>query len=169
MEKEITINGTLYRLVEEPKKAEKKVLKYPNGAVVEAPEMYSEYYNIDTPSDVTKYLWICDSLELSRLKNQNIFLTKEEAEKALDVELTHDRLLKKIIEINAENDWVADFKNPNQNKYFLYWCNGDRDKSWSMQYIRRTGTIYMCEQAKDYMMSDAISGEDFKKFLKIYE
>jgi hypothetical protein len=147
-------------------------LFYDNGAVVNELEPSEKYWHIGYYGDVCEARWsdrFCSFLS----SNQNVFLTKEAAEKWLDVKNTHNRLLAKIKQIDAENNWKADWSNANQLKYEVAWnyfsgefC-GEKDYSDTPYFL--TGSVYMSEQSKDYMMSDEVSDEDFKKFLLIVE
>jgi nitric oxide reductase large subunit len=103
------------------------------------------------------------------LSNQNVFLTKESAEKALDVLNTHNRLLKKIMEINAENNWIPDWDDHDQVKYHVFWDNSTQSKSMYSSTCSQYASVSMCVTAKTYMMSPQVLDEDFKKFLFIYD
>lgn len=155
-----------------PDKNDKKVMKYPNGAVAKALEDGDEYWSIRYYEDtlITSHYWNFegDQYDRAMLKNQNVFKTRKDAEKWLDVLNTHNKLLKKIVEINYENGWVADLENDEQKKYCLYWYTGG-NKEYSVITNERYGDVIMSKQAKDYMMSDKVSDEDFKKFLFIID
>jgi hypothetical protein len=143
---------------------EEKRMKYPNGAVVKLEEG-EDYFYIDSLNDIygTPYG------HQYHLQNQNAFLSYEDAKKWRDVKNTHNKLLKKIVKINYENNWVPDWGNKVRAKYFLVWDYLRGQKYHDCNYSERDFHIYMSEQAKDYMMSDKVSDEDFKKFLFILD
>ena len=70
----------------------------------------------------------------------------------------HWEVKKKLKEINSENDWIADWGDPDQKKYYVYY---DSDRAtfdfWWNKAIKRQH-FYMCEQAKDYFFT--LSTED---------
>lgn len=149
-----------------------KRLTWSNGAEIEAPENGTEYYSITNEGGIIEsynYNHYNKSIHKYNLEHKNLFLQKETAERYKDYVETHNRLLKKIIEINAENNWVADWNNGDQHKYCLTWNNFTESTSYQCSYREQSFSIFMSEQAKNYMMSYQVPIQDFKKFLFIYE
>lgn len=151
----------------EPAMEDEKILKYPNGSVVHAPKIIKanpqDLFYIDNNIYVQKFSLdeLKNVLELF-INNQNVFLTKEEAEKALKVQQDHNRLLKKIIEIDEQSDKEID--------WYIYWDSMNNCRVAKVkQAILNTNQIPMSTQAKDYMMSDAVSDQEIKHFLFIYD
>ena len=138
-------------------------LKYPNGAEVYAPDVGSVYHYVGENGHIEWTKFADNYKGLYRLNNQNLFLLEETADKASLVKNTHNKLLKKIIEINAGNDWVL---NSNKsNGYYLCFSSGKKFGNCYAQSL----DIYMSEQAKDYMMANAVTLEEFKQFLFMYD
>lgn len=145
------------------------ILTYPNGAVVNAPRPGTDYWSISDDGSVFVEGFCSYESDQYRLASQNVFVTEEEAEKALYVESIHNKYLKKIIEINTENNWVADWSNADQLKYYVSWDYKLKGKGYSYNtFASIGGVVYMCREAKDYMVSDEVSINDFKAFLKMY-
>jgi hypothetical protein len=147
----------------EPIPEPKPVAKYRNGAVVDELEDEKQYYFIDYMLESTS-AFVISSFEWKRqyrnyynLLLHNVFLTEEEAKTALDNLKIYNRLYKKVMEINAENKWVANWSDLYQRKYFLYYLyqytefRFDSHSTWQIQ-----GT-YMCQEAVDYLLSDALT------------
>jgi hypothetical protein len=147
-------------IIEKPK----PVLKYENGAVMEPTAITTNYYFIAN-GFVDEQPWNYESYQEARLLLRNVFLTKQEAQKALDMRLVQNRLLKKIREIDS--DWVCNWSNNSQGKYCLVYDHEESEKYYDHSITGQCDQIYMSEQAKDYMMSDQVSLEDFKLFLSI--
>ena len=146
-------------IIEKPK----QILKYANGAVMESLEIGDDYFSI-CGDYVEEWTW---EDQTSDLVLRNVFLTQLEAQRAHGVQLAQNRLLKKIAEIDANNNWVADWNDQYQQKYRLYFDFDLNEKSYKIDQTYYNGATYMSEQAKDYMMRDKVSLEDFKLFLGI--
>ena len=169
--KNINIDGTDYKLVPVDTTTEEEIkstLFYPNGAVVYQPEYNQEYWYFDAAAPVDRSHWEDHPTDICHLRSQQMFLTEEACQNAKDVDDTHNRLLTKIVEINAENNWILDWSDSEQVKYWLGWDYRDGRKYSTGGRQLDYSTSVMCIQANDYMMSDQVSDADFKKFLKIY-
>jgi hypothetical protein len=147
-------------------------LKYPNGAVVEPPEKGETYWFINSLNDIESTLshnYEISSFYAKSLANQNVFLTKEEAQKALNQSLVFNQLYKKIQEIDRENNWVCDWNDSQQEKLSLsfYWENKSKH-CYSTVKNQIQGVVYMSEESAKYMMSDKVSVADFKLFCGIF-
>jgi hypothetical protein len=103
--------------------------------------------------------------DINCLLNQNMFLTKEEAEKAIKQKNVFYSLYKKIREIDRENGWICDWSDREQFKYSILWDYEENIKRSDFSRLYNDGKIYMSERADNYMMSNAVSNEDFKLFL----
>jgi hypothetical protein len=144
-----------------------KQIFFDNGACV-LPLKGEEYWFTDDWGDVRKSKWDGYPFDFCRLQSQNVFLTKEAAENTKDVRDTHNRILAKVKKIDAENGWAADWNNFEQLKWFVNWSFFEKRKiSGNTSGIMKS-LIVMSKQAKDYLMSDKVSDEDFKKFCLIY-
>ena len=169
LQKYITNADWFEPIIEKPK----QILKYANGAVMESLEIGDDYFSI-CGDYLEEWTW---EDQTSDLVLRNVFLTQLEAQRAHGVQLAQNRLLKKIAEIDANNNWVADWGNIDQKKYFLSFDHDfkELDKNFipntgkyaNREYNSQTNNVYMSEQAKNYMMSDEVSLEDFKLFLGI--
>jgi hypothetical protein len=157
---------------EEPKQETKPTQDqefWENGAVKFELEEGQEFWFISTLGEVQWGIIQNDEYEQYLLLRQNIFITEESAEKWLEVLDIHYKYCKIIDEINRKHGWKVDWSDNNQYKYHLCWNYSYKVKYYGCSDIINTGVNYMCKQAKDYMMSDAVSDSDFKKFLKIVE
>jgi len=173
MSNKININGKeftieeLNTLIETAKKPSQ--IFYENGACVRPLKDGQTYWYINGANDVYECQWNNFNADLNRLANQNLFLSKEYALKALDVMFTHNRILAKIKEIDAENNWKADWSDFNQKKYYVFWDFEHKAKLSDYSRLYNRANIYMSEQSSDWLMSDEVSDSDFRKFLKIYD
>ena len=172
LQKYITNAGWFEPIIKKPK----QILKYANGAVMENLEVDQQYYSINSIM-AHQELWgnhICDA---TRCMQRNVFLTQLEAQRALNMQIVQNWLLKKIAEIDANNNWACDWSDINQKKYFLSFDHDFKEldknvipntgKYANREYNSQTNNVYMSEQARDYMMSDEVSLEDFKLFLNV--
>lgn len=70
-----------------------------------------------------------------------VFKTEADAEK-------YSEILNKIIELNLEQGWVADWSDEGQHKYYFYAFN-DKVRHAYICCRRDQGTVYMSEQTHD--------------------
>lgn len=149
----------------------KQVLKRPNGSLLERVENGEKYYNILTNGYISACTEYRDFVEgEQRHLSGNYFATEEEAQAWLDKLKVYYRLKLKIDQINAENGWVA--WRDSDCEYYLttrrrYDSQGDYKMGKDYDSTQKTDRYSMSEQAKDFMMSDEVSDEDFKTFLEV--
>ena len=153
--------------VEKPK----PVLTYRNGALVREPQKETTYgYIVDLiEKQVGEAKWTGSDFDFDNLAKQNCFLGYMAIDLALDNALIYNRIYKRIKEIDFENDFVCDFKDINQKKYFVYYnfeidC---KDYDYHSQYqLQYQGLIYMSEEAIDWLISNEVTIDDFKIFIE---
>ena len=97
-----------------------------------------------------------------------MFVTEQARKNAEDVDMTHNRLLTKITEIHAANNWILDWNDTDQMKYWVAWDHACSEKECASNSVFNHGNPVMCIQARDFMMSDQVSDDEFKAYLKIY-
>jgi len=142
--------------------------KFPNGAEVFALENGAEYYchNSDT-GDISKNTWSHHNLHEIFLRNQLVFLDEDKARFSTKLEKRHLEITQKIYQINAENNWVEDWSDKGQSKYYCYWSHGANKAYFTYSYVYQScGEVYYCEKAERYLKT--LSEEDQKAFLLIY-
>lgn len=110
------------------------------------PEIGEKYYVISPFGMIIRY--IRDNLsDLSgAIAIDSIHKTKEEAKKALEQKLATVRVLDRIAELNAEQDWVCDWDDGEDKYYFgfdgdLCWAITDSFKVMPTQYYGSLKTI----------------------------
>jgi len=168
--KKLTINGE-YTLEEIQKLFEEKtILKYPNGAVVEAVED-GKYFYITNNGAVDFYYFKNDLVDKYNLLIRNVFLTQEEAEKEAKRKKRYYEIINEIEKINREQEWIADWNDDNQKKWYLFYsymsdCLNNRFVR-NKAYTCRRSNIYMSEKAIDWVMS--LPDEDKKILINIYD
>jgi hypothetical protein len=169
--KKITINQGEYTLEEITKLFEEKtILKYPNGAVVEDLEFDQGHYCIYDAQVVYRGRYYSNEDKYDLL-TRNIFLTQEEAERELERKIRYFEIINEIDKINRDENWVADWRDGNQKKWYLFYsymsdCLNNRfvrDKA----YTCRRSNIYMSEKAIDWVMN--LPDEDKKILIGIYD
>lgn len=148
---------------------EKKRLKYPNGAVVEALEKEQRYFYINNCGDVGFYYFYNDYVDKYALLTRNVFLTQEEAEKEAKRRKRYFEIINEIDRINRKENWVAKWSDANQSKEYLYYTYISNrfhficDKT----YTCRQHCIYMCKKAIHWVMS--LPDKDKKILIGIYD
>ncbi len=170
MSQKIALNRTytieeLEALITEAKKS-KTTAKYPNGAEVFEPEIGTQYWFWSVGLDEWDSTHTSDLIDLSLLKQQRVFLSKEARDKALVVEKRHWELIQKVHEINAENDWAVDWSDLEQQKYIVGYDCVDCQFEYDFYSNIQTCTTHMCEKAMEWLLKQSES--DKKAFLKIY-
>ncbi len=102
---------------------EKPTRYYPNGAYMDEPEIGTPYWIKGEYSEVISsqedgFSWDGDRLEMDRLERQEIFPTEKSCKK----DRRHDELTAKMYrdmrDERINGDWVADFRDKDQEKYF---------------------------------------------------
>jgi hypothetical protein len=148
----------------EEKKKPVEPIKNRNGSVVKGLNYGEKYYNY--VFTINQLSWLNNEIDAKLLSYHNVFLTKEEAETARKNQEIYNKLYSKIKQIDAENEWVCDWEDTEQEKYCLFYNNYDKTSFFLTEndYIYQ-GCIYMSEQAKDYMLSNEVSDEEFMIFV----
>jgi len=152
-------------------KYKKETPKFPNGAEVLALEEGAEfYYYHETSEQVLQTTWNESPWDTLFLRNQEIFLEKDKCESSTKIQNRHLEITQKVYQINAENNWVADWSDEEQHKHYILW-NHSRSCSYygvlGNGNVRSGGEVYYCEKAEDYIKT--LSIEDIKAFLLIYK
>jgi len=137
--------------------------KYKNGAVVCLPNITTKYWYINFNSSRINYTTIGSNhfFDKQRLEAKNLFITMEEAEEYLRRQKIFNRLEKAITLINYNNNWVADWNDANQEKYYL--C-----QTYNVNFldaisrVTNDGAHYMCQQAMNWLLSDQVTDEERK-------
>lgn len=136
---------------------------FDNGSCVLPLEIKQGYWFIDDCDDVCHQYWHNEYFDQYRLESQNVFLTKEAAENAKDVQDTHNRILVEVKKIDAKKRVELE---PDDNKFYVFdFIKGK--KSWSMSTGYVPKSKCKTPQARDYIMQ--LSDNDFKKFCLIHK
>lgn len=141
----------------------KKMLKYKNGAVVHGCELDTNYWYVDSDNMIEEDYWAprFSPFHEKRLANKNVFLTKEEARSYVVKKNIYNEIEKQITIINHANNWVADWTDDTQEKYYLQYIDG-RFIFMCYQSLRVSGVHYMCKQALDWLLSNKVNDEQRK-------
>lgn len=151
----------------------KEYIKFPNGALAEKPEEGEDVYihsGLTEKYHCTRINCLSGSFH-ALLFNQQLFLTKEEAEYDWHTKRLFFQLHKIIRLIDKKFNWnIADEKSDNFSLFLNY-----NQQNITKGYLRRDNNTYtgldviMSKQAKDFMMSDLIKLEHFAIFLNPYD
>jgi len=147
---------------------EKETPKYPNGAEILEPETGTRYfYKNEDLNDVDNREWIGEVNDRLLLRKQEVFLDKDKCRYSIVLKIRHLKIVQKVYQINAENDWVADWSDEKQKKYYCYFNSSfDRVEFSYVVTFQDGGKSYYSKQAQEYI--DTLSIEDQKAFLLIY-
>jgi hypothetical protein len=141
-----------------------QVLKYKNGAVVHAPKEDTSYWFVASDFDLipTRYDEGFGDTDIKRLQNKSVFLSKGEAKAYVEKVKIYNKLEKQIIIINHEHDWVADWSDGEQEKYYIiYTYATNKYQSVCVTYNQVTA-YHMSEQAINWLLSDEVSDNERK-------
>jgi len=146
----------------------KETPKFPNGAEVFAPEEGTRYfYSYCDDDGVPQTTWNGKSDDFFFLKSQMVFLGKDKCHSSTVLKDRHLEIVQKVYEINAENNWVVDWNNKNQNKYYCYWLHTENKINFACSGATQRGVeVYYGGKAEDYIKT--LSEKDIKAFLLIY-
>jgi hypothetical protein len=165
--KKLKINQGEYTLEEITKLFEEKtILKYPNAAVVEDLEFDQGHYCIYDAQVVYRGRYYSNEDKYDLL-TRNIFLTKEEAEKELKRKKRYFEIINEIDKINRDENWVADWNDDEQVKWFLYYNYINNNFICEDAYMCHKNNIYMSKKAIDWVMT--LPDEDKKILIGIYD
>ena len=173
----LTIKQGEYTLDEIKKMFEEnRILKYPNGAVVEALENTQRYFffgdhsgvcfdsNYNT-GEIERGLSESDK---HRLLTRNVFLTKEEAEKELKRTVRYYEIINQIEKINRDENWIADWNDSIQKKWYLFYAYGNMNRfCQNHTHSCRYHDTYMCKKAVDWAL--ALPDGDKKILIGMYD
>jgi len=86
---------------------------------------------VEYPKDGTRYwtisyevwtgTWTNDLIDKARFDSGNYYETEQEADLEFEWRLLNTRILRSIAILNKEYNWVVDWNNLNQKKWFLCW------------------------------------------------
>ena len=147
---------------------------YSNGAVAYKLDESTPCWYI-TESNAVKAVLFNSETCMHLLDSMNLFDSKDAAKRVLKITKVKARLEKKILEINAKNNWKLNWNDPTQVKYTLLWDHNPNKPGQGtrgcipMSKMHISGGMCMCEQAKDYMLSKLVTDQEFKLFLGIIE
>lgn len=161
MENNITVN--MENLSEKEREQLMKLIQKSNGSKgkVWKPEYDEWYFYVSGYGVIGSNVWINDYTDNGYYKIGNCFKTKEEAEFALE-KVKVETELRRFAEEN--NEYEIDWKNRNQNKWFIYYNYVMKNIGVVYDTVLRTHCIYfsskeIAEQAIDY-----IGEERLKKY-----
>jgi hypothetical protein len=172
----ITIKQGEYTLEELTKMFEEnRILKYPNGAVVEALENTQRYFFFGDHSGVCFDSYYntgeiergLSESDKHRLLTRNVFLTKEEAEKELKRTVRYFEIINEIDKINREENWILEWLVPNKLNYHLYYSHSTNLFDIGTKHTEQSNNYYMCKKAIDWVM--LLPTEDKKILIGIYD
>jgi hypothetical protein len=139
-----------------------QVLKYKNGAVVHAPAVGTHYWIVASDFDLINQCYDDTVYDIKRLQNKSVFLSREEAKAYSKRRNVYNKLEKQIIIINHEHDWVADWSDGEQEKYYIiYTYATNKYQSVCVTYNQVTA-YHMCKEAIDWLLSDEVSDNERK-------
>ena len=161
MENNITVN--MENLSEKEREQLMKLIQKSNGSKGKMwkPEDNEKYFYVSGRGVINICRWINDTTDNGCYEIGNCFKTKEEADFALE-KLKVEAELRRFAEEN--NEYKIDWKNRNQNKWFIYYNYVMKNIGVVYDTVLRTHCIYfsskeIAEQAIDY-----IGEERLKKY-----
>ena len=139
-----------------------KRLFYPDGAVMNLKEG-EKYWVVYTNGKTECGFFNDDSNDKSRLFAGLLYPTEKDAINSYEILKDKYELIRKITEINAENNWVCDWNNRDQAKYYLVY--NVKSFRFAASYNIKSQNIYMCKSAIDYLLSSKITDKQRHNFL----
>ena len=119
-----------YEFISQEEMLEKiKKLYPPKLKSIYALEKYDQYYTINLVGGIYIYTWVNDEIDDTRLHTGNVYLTKQDAQKALTKLKATALVKKRIAELNE--GWVPDWEDDDEYAYFIvynsFWLKLDID------------------------------------------
>lgn len=170
---------------------EKPAVRYwDNGALYDEVELGMPVYliNIITDVDLRKIKYFVEKRKFLTNSNnefkgknnatlwfialENGLVFDDEAKAERWAECLNDKIAieRRLQEINFDNDWVADWSNSYQKKFYISFDHYESILDSACLYGEQSGDFYMCEQAKDWFLTtDEFSERAKKHFLEIID
>jgi len=135
--------------------------------VLAYPEEYTIYWYIG--DEVYMGTWENVVADFARLKTGNCYLDSEEAEFEFEWRLLNTKILNSIALLNKEDNWVVDWKNGEQEKWYYAWSRkdsvldvvcarwtqyGNNNEYFSYDAIQILRTLYTQEELKFWITKE---------------
>ena len=161
MENNITVN--MENLSEKEREQLMKLILKSNGSKVKVckPEDNEKYFFISGCGVINSCRWINDSTDNGYYEIGNCFKTKEEAEFALE-KVKVETELRRFAEEN--NEYEIDWKNRNQNKWFIYYNYVMKNIGVVYDTVLRTHCIYFSSKEIAEQAIQVIGVDRLKKY-----
>ena len=135
------------------------------------PKMYLKAEEIPRGTDcwtLNSYLasykgeWYKGGIDIKLINARTVYFTEEAAIKAQNSKQAYIAIVNKIEEINRQENWVADFSDFEQSKYFVRYDHDSKiyQKSFSDYFQIANSEWYGCEKAIKYVIANMQSELD---------
>ena len=161
MENNITVN--MENLSEKEREQLMKIIKKSNGSKrnIWKPEYDEWYFYVSGYGIVRSNVWINDCIDNGYYEIGNCFKTEEEAKFALE-KLKVETELRRFAEEN--NEYKIDWKNRNQNKWFIYYDYVMKNIGVVYDTVLRTHCIYFSSKEIAEQAIQVIGVNRLKKY-----
>ena len=111
----IDINGVSITLTQD--QLEQIAQQTAKKSTIYIPEIDQKYWCIDLNGFIIEYCWVGNKFDKAVLDYGNVYKTREEAEKARDIQLAKVRLRNAIAEANG--NWIPDWNDEQLTKFYF--------------------------------------------------
>jgi len=153
-----TLKAEILELQEQLKKMEEET----NYKALVYPEYGTKYWYIETYG--RNITWDNCHFNIARFNSGNYYATEEEAVLEFDWRILNTQILNSIAILNKEYNWVVDWNDGQQGKWYFYWnkLNGKITGNYSYSLPHQENNKYFCGSTKDGLIH--LYTEDELKF-----
>jgi len=114
------------------------------------PNMEIEYWYIDR-RQVGSCTWANDGVDKASFNTGNYYATQQEADLEFEWRILNTKVLNTIAMLNKEENWVVDWADGNQRKWYFVWGETDNELTFNCIFCRRTqeNNKYLCGSARN--------------------
>jgi len=116
---------------------------------LEYPEVGTQYWYIDTFIGVRT--WDDNFTDITRFNSGNYYATNKEANSEFEWRALNTQILNSITLLNKKDNWVVDWTDGNQRKWYFVWDETDNELTFNCIFCGRTqeNNKYLCGSARN--------------------
>ena len=135
-----------------------------NGSLRVMPKIGEDYFFIGDGGSIEDFTFDGASVDRFIFYSQNMFDTKEAAQKARTMQLVAQPLIAKIWEIDA--DWECDWEDWGTQKSYVYYSYQYQKFDWSFKRsLQHQGVMHMSREAINHILSDTYTDKQRAAFM----
>jgi len=117
------------------------------------PKVETQYWYIES-CKIKDCFWLNDDVDQDRFQHGNYFTSWSKAELESDWRIWNTRILNSIAILNKEYNWVVDWNDGQQGKWYFYWnkLNGKITGNYSYSLPHQENNKYFCGSTQEKLL-----------------